>query len=89
MEVEATAWSAALRRCSRGPVTTTKCHGWMLEFDGDSWASSRAVVTRCCGIGVERNRRLECLALIASSRLSPLDDSTGSTADIFLVVILV
>ena len=77
VEVEAAVWSAALRRTSRGPETIVRCQGWMLEFEGESWASWRAVVRRGRATGVERNWRVECRVLIAESRL---EDSDGSFA---------
>jgi len=85
-EVEAAAWSAVFKLSSRGPVTMTRCQGWMLEFEGESWASWRAVVRRWRGIGVGRNRRLECLFLIASSRVEPVgvEDGGGASAAMFV-----
>jgi hypothetical protein len=78
-EVDAAVWRAVLRLARRGPETTTRCQGWMLEFEGESWASWRAVVKVCFGTGVETNLRVECRFLIASSR-STLDGNDASSA---------
>jgi hypothetical protein len=50
----------------------------MLEFEGACWASSRAVRRWDLGIGVERNRRLECRAEIVSSSVGfGVEDESG------------
>jgi len=83
VETEATARSAVLSRSNRGPETMTRCHGWIFEFEGESWASLRALMIISFGMGVGRNCRVECLFWITSSSVGPLNGSDGSSEAIF------
>ena len=55
----AAVWRATAMRLRAAPEARNKRQGWMLEFEGASWARAREESSRGRGTGVGRNMRVE------------------------------
>src|SRR5262249_30981161 len=63
---------ATTRRLRGAPDADTRCHGWVLGFDGAYWARASAAFTHSLGTGFGKKIRVECRSLIALFKASLL-----------------